>query len=222
MADVEELAATRAVYDATAVAYAEAVGTEVTAAFESVIDRAFLTAFAERVGTGVVADVGCGPGRVASLLAARGIEVVGVDLSPAMVDVARASHPTIRFEEGRLDHLPFEAGSLAGAVCWYSIIHTAPVRLGEVFSELERVVAPGGHLLLGFQAGDGSGVARSDAYGSGRTLTSYRHDVADVDSRLRRASFSLHASAERNAELPHETTPQAFILSARATTGAAD
>jgi 2-polyprenyl-3-methyl-5-hydroxy-6-metoxy-1,4-benzoquinol methylase len=73
--------ATRAAYDATAEFYARVVGTEVSPDFEGPLDRALLAAFAEVVQTraGVVADIGCGPGRVAAFLAARGVEVVGVD-----------------------------------------------------------------------------------------------------------------------------------------------
>jgi ubiquinone/menaquinone biosynthesis C-methylase UbiE len=140
----DDLLATRAVYDASAPAYAEAVGTEVTSAFESVIDRAFLTAFAERLEGRAVADVGCGPGRVASFLATRCPDVVGIDLAPAMVQIARTAHPHLRFEQGRLDDLPFPDASLEGVVCWYSVIHTAPEELDAAFAELARVVAPRG------------------------------------------------------------------------------
>lgn len=214
----DDVLTTRAVYDASASAYAEAVGTEVTSAFESTIGRAFLTAFAERLEGRAVADVGCGPGRVASFLATRCPDVVGVDVSPAMLQVARTAHPHIRFEQGRLDDLPFPDASLAGVVCWYSVIHTPPEKLDAAFSELARVVAPAGRLLLGFQSGDGASVHRQDAYGSGHPLTSYRHDPEDVARRLRGAAFALHAKGERQPEFAHETTPQTFLLYMRAST----
>lgn len=51
-----------------------------------------------------------------------------------MLAVARDAHPAIRFDEGRLTALPLADHSLAGAVCWYSIIHTPPERLPEVFA----------------------------------------------------------------------------------------
>ena len=58
-------------------------------------------------------------------------------------------------------------GVLAGAVCWYSIIHTPPDQLAEAFGELARVLIPGGYLLLGFQA-EGEPVHRADAQGTNR------------------------------------------------------
>lgn len=203
-----------AVYDAAAERYARLVGTDLSAAFEGPVDRAFLTAFVEFVGdtAGPVADVGCGPGRVAAFLAAHGLNVVGVDVSQAMLTVARIAHPDIRFEEGRLTALPFRAGSLDGAVCWYSIIHTPPEHLGEVFSELERVLSDDGHLLVAFQAGGGEDVHRADAYGSGISLTNFRHSPDEVARSLVAAGLQVHAQAVREPELDHESTPQAFIL----------
>jgi ubiquinone/menaquinone biosynthesis C-methylase UbiE len=210
----DHVSTARAVYDATAERYAQLVGTELSVAFEGPVDRAFLAAFVEFVGVtaGPVADVGCGPGRVAAFLAARGLDVVGVDMSQAMLAVARDAHPDIRFEEGRLTALPFPDGSLGGAVCWYSIIHTPPAHLDEVFAELERVLTGDGHLLLAFQAGDGECVHRADAYGSGIPLTSYRHSPDEVVRSLIAAGLQVHARAVREPELDHESTQQAFIL----------
>ena len=173
----DHVSAARAVYDLTAEQYARRVGIDVSAAFEGPVDRAFLAAFVEFVGptAGLVVDVGCGPGRVAAWLTAHRLDIVGVDVSHAMLTVARRAHPDIRFEEGRLTALPFADGSLVGAVCWYSIIHTPPEHLREVFSELQRVLSDGGHVLVAFEAGDREAVHRTDAYGTGHSLTYYRH-----------------------------------------------
>jgi len=214
MTEPDHVSAARAVYDRTAEQYASHVGTDVTAAFEGPVDRAFLAAFVEVVGptAGLVADVGCGPGRVAAWLTAHGLDVVGVDVSYAMLTVARRTHPDIRFEEGQLSALPFADGSLVGAVCWYSIIHTPPEHLREVFSELKRVLSDGGHFLVAFQAGDTEAVHRTDAYGTGHSLTYYRHCPEEVALSLVEAGLKPHAKAVRESELAHESTPQAFII----------
>jgi SAM-dependent methyltransferase len=165
VAEPEDLAATRAVYDATADLYAQRVGTEITPSVESAVDRALLGAFAELVATnpGPVVDVGCGPGRVAAFLAARGHDVVGVDLSPAMIEVARRAHPNIEFREGQLRALPAPDHAFVGMVCWYSIIHAPPSELDDAFAEMRRVVTVGAHFLAAFQTGDGEQIRRTDA-----------------------------------------------------------
>jgi len=149
---------------------------------------------------------------VAAYLAARDLDVIGVDVSYAMLTFARSAHPGIPFVEGRLDHLPVRDGSLAGVVCWYSIINTPPERLDEVFAELLRVLSCDGFLLLAFQAGHGQAVHQADAHGTGLPMTSYRHGLDDVADRLERVGFGVHASAQRAPELAHESTPQAFVV----------
>ena len=194
------------------------MGTELSAATEGAIDRSLLSAFVELVAVrpGVqVADVGCGPGRVAAFLARHGLGVVGVDVSTALLELARLAHPGIAFEEGRLDDLPISDSSLAGAICWYSIIYTPPAHLAAVFTELSRVLEPGGYLLLAFQAGNGEAIHRSDVHGSGLPLTSYRHGVNDIALRLAADNFEVRATTERLPELDHETTPQAFVFARR-------
>ena len=215
MEDPEHLSATRAAYDATADSYVQAIGTVISAAVEAPLDRALLEAFVEHVTQapeGRVADVGCGPGRVAALLADCGLEVMGVDVSPAMLAIARNAHPGIPFEEGSLTTLPLPSASLIGVVCWYSIIHTPPEQLDDAFTELARVLHPEGHLLLAFQAGAGEAVHRSEVYGTEASLTSYRHAPNQVTQSAIRAGLQPHAQATRGPELPHESTQQAFIL----------
>ncbi len=202
-------------YDASADRYVELVGTELQGATEGPIDRALLLAFVELVTARTsarVADLGCGTGRVAASLARHGLEVIGVDGSREMLANARSAHPAIAFEEGRLDALPIAKASLAGAVCWYSIIHMPPAALDRVFAELTRVLEAGGHLLLAFQEGPCDPVHHTDAYGTGLALTSYRHGVEDVTQRLQIAGFVVHSTARRAPEFAHESTPQAFVF----------
>lgn len=211
----DHVAEARAVYEASAEMYVEFVGTEISAATEAAVDRSLLRAFVELVNAGTskrVADVGCGPGRAAAFLARHDLEVVGLDPSPAMLAVARVAYPEITFEEGQLDSLPLPTAALAGVVCWYSIIYTPANSLGDAFAELARVLVPGGHLLLAFQAGGGESVLRTDAHGTGLPLTSIRHDLGDVTDRLEVAGLSVRTTTLREPEFDHETTPQAFVI----------
>jgi len=210
----DHVSTARAVYDVAAGTYVQFAGTEINSATEHPIDRSLLEAFIELIKSqtvGRVADVGCGPGRVASLMADRGLNVLGVDVSPAMLAIASAAHPHIDFVEGQLDALPIESGGLAGAACWYSIIYTPRSRLVEAFDELARVLIPGGQLLLAFQA-EGEPLRREDAFGSGLPLTSYRHSVSDVVGRLEESGFRISTTVIRAPELEHETTAQGFVV----------
>jgi SAM-dependent methyltransferase len=146
----ERLAVTAAAYDAVSARYAEFVRGELDAL---PLDRAVLAAFAEHVlagGDALVADLGCGEGRIGAHLAGLGLDVTGIDLSPAMIEIARASYPGLRFATGSMHALPFGDGTLAGIVSWYSVIHAAPGDLPAYLAEFGRVLKPGGHLLAAF------------------------------------------------------------------------
>ncbi|MFK0140271.1 class I SAM-dependent methyltransferase [Streptomyces murinus] len=62
-----------------------------------------------------VADVGCGPGHVTAHLRELGVDdAFGIDLSSAMVDVARRDHPRLRFAVGSMTDLDLADTSVAG------------------------------------------------------------------------------------------------------------
>lgn len=103
---------------------------------------------------GLVVDAGCGPGHWTHLLAERGVQVEGVDLVPAFVELARARFPTVPYRVGRLDDLGLPDAAAAGVLTWYSLIHLHPDRLPTVLRELRRCLRPDGTLLVGFFASD--------------------------------------------------------------------
>lgn len=119
------------------------------------LDDAILDVFAEYVGdAGPIADLGCGQGQLTDYLAASGYDVFGIDLSPEMLAIARATYPELRFGEGSMTELDIPDGSVAGVLSWYSTIHTPPTVVPTILAEFRRVLAPGGYLLLGFFSGD--------------------------------------------------------------------
>lgn len=140
----------RAAYDGAAARYTA----HVKAASRNPLDHALLDAFAELVGdTGPIADLGCGPGRLTGYFAASGHDVLGVDLAPEMIQLARTAYPELRFSVGSMTALDIPDGELAGVLAWYSVIHTPPAVLPAILGEFRRVLAPGGYALVGFFSG---------------------------------------------------------------------
>lgn len=154
MVEHDALSATRDAYDAAASTYAQLFSDSLR---DSPLDRAILGAFAEVVragGGGQAADLGCGPGHVTAHLDELGLEAFGVDASPAMIELARQAHPGLRFEVGSMTAPDIADGALDGVLSRWSVIHTPPQELPAIVKEFQRVLAPGGHLLIGFSASD--------------------------------------------------------------------
>jgi SAM-dependent methyltransferase len=99
-----------------------------------------------------VLDLGTGTGVVAIALAERYPEadVVGIDLSPGMIEVARRK---LSPELG--DRVRFEVGDASALSCSDDLFDLVVLsNMIPFYDELGRVVAPGGTLVLSFSRGD--------------------------------------------------------------------
>jgi SAM-dependent methyltransferase len=200
--------ATRDSYDTVAASYAELVELDLE---RTPLDRAMLEEFVGLVReSGPVGDLGCGPGHLTAYLDASGVSAFGIDLSPGMVEIARKKNPELRFEVGSMTALELAGGGLGGVVSWYSIVHMALEQLPAVFAEFFRVLAPGGHLLLAFKAGDRKS-ALKHAYGHDVSLTVYWQSPERVAELLAEAGFAIQARLVR-APGEMDKGPQAFVL----------
>jgi ubiquinone/menaquinone biosynthesis C-methylase UbiE len=147
---------------------------------------------------------------VTAHLCSLGLDASGVDLSPAMVAEARRAHPDLRFEVGSMTALDLPNGALRGLVAWYSIIHVPPEELPSVFAEFQRVLAPGGRLLLAFQVGDRP-LHVSEGFGHSLSLDFHRLSPDHVADLLTQAGFVVDARLVRAADAD-EKVPQAHLL----------
>lgn len=96
-------------------------------------------------------DSGCGPGLVSRYLASFVAEVIGVDLTPAMVSLAtqgarEAGLQNASFREGDMTCLPFAAAEFDTAVSRYAFHHLE--NPASAFAELVRVTRPGGRIIV--------------------------------------------------------------------------
>jgi ubiquinone/menaquinone biosynthesis C-methylase UbiE len=206
---------TREAYDEVAEDYARLVP---DMSLETPLDRAVLAAFTEMLavdGDALVAEIGCGTGRVTRHLHDAGLRMVGFDLSPGMAAVARTSHQQLPFAAADAAALPLRDGVLGGLLAWYSLIHVPTTELPSIFTEFARVTRPGAPVLVAFQCGDGERVDRTTSYGRPVPLTYYRHRADQVTAALEAVGFELYATIVRAAALDFESTPQAAVLMQR-------
>lgn len=200
---------TRNSYDADADGYAE----KVQGLLESrPYLRASLAIFADLVreaGGGAVADIGCGPGYVTRHLCDLGVDAFGIDLSPAMVELARRDHPDIRFEVGTMTDLDLADGSLTGVLAFWSVIHVPDHSVPGVFAEFRRVLRPAAPLLVGFHVGDEVDHTTEGYSGGAINVDSYRRPPTKVARWLRETGFTIEAQLVMD---PDEEVPGAILF----------
>jgi ubiquinone/menaquinone biosynthesis C-methylase UbiE len=202
-------------YDALADAYARELFDELAG---KPLDRALLTAFVEQVKDvasrdaqdAAILEVGCGPGQIARFVheldAAGRVRVVGTDVSPEMLAVAKRRSPTIEFHHGDMLSLDETDATYAGVLAFYAIVHLAPEQLVVAFREMHRVLRPRGLALIAFHLtshADGSieRVRPGELWGKQIELEWLFFPRALVQDALREAGLVIEARLERE---PHE------------------
>jgi SAM-dependent methyltransferase len=185
---------TRESYDTLAAAYAEHLASELD---QKPLDRHLLNRFAESVrDRGRTADLGCGPGHVARYLREQGVDVLGIDLSPGMIEQARGLHPEIDLRVGDMRSLDLPDGGLAGIVAFYSLIHFENREIGPVLGEILRVLSPGGLALIAFHIGEET-IRPAELWGIPISLDFRFFEPAWISSQLREAGFQILEATER-------------------------
>lgn len=105
-----------------------------------------------RTPRGPIVDLGCGSGILARELGDAGHAVLGIDLSPAMIALARAKAPRARFRVGSCHaaKLPKCAAVVAVGECFSYLFDggaTLP-KLARLFKRIHRALEPGGALIF--------------------------------------------------------------------------
>jgi SAM-dependent methyltransferase len=145
--------------------------------------------------SGTVVDLGSGSGILAAAVAAAGYDVLGVDLSADMVDLARATAPAARFEVASVHDVDLPRGcvgvSATGEVLNYATDARAGIEaLDRLAARVFDALAPGGTFLL-----DLSGPGRAGP--TGKVERFHRYDgwclgmVATEDARERRLDRAI-------------------------------
>lgn len=94
-------------------------------------------------------DVGSGTGRpTAAALVAAGHSVLGVDVSPVMVELAARQVPEAEFRHGDIRDLPLDADSFDGVCVFFSLLQMTRAEQTALTRRLARALRPGGHLVL--------------------------------------------------------------------------
>jgi cyclopropane fatty-acyl-phospholipid synthase-like methyltransferase len=135
-----------------------------------------------------ILDAGCGCGvPIASYLVGLGFEVVGLDGSARLLELARAAMPGTQFILGDM-RTADPAGSFDAIVAWDSVFHLPRDEHREIFRRFRSWLRPGGRLLVSL-GGSADAELRSEMHGA--TFFYSAHEPSEALDLLEGVGFEV-------------------------------
>lgn len=188
----------RAAYDQIAGRYAERNAEMLPYLVESGSRLIDAVRAAERLHLPVL-DLGCGAGRDSAWLEARGLRMVGGDLSRGMLEEARKNvrGPLVQLD---MRNLPFVGAQFAAVWCQAALLHLPKALAPAALREAWRVLMPGGLLHVSVQRGETEGFETRPYEPQERYYAHYRtEEFVDL---VRSAGFVIEEQGEAEARRP--------------------
>jgi ubiquinone/menaquinone biosynthesis C-methylase UbiE len=176
-------------YDIAAKEYADKCFFELS---DKPLDKKLYDLFFERVvNKGSVIEIGCGPGEISNYLKMKGLDIIGLDLSDKMIEIAIQLNPFIDFRIGDVFDLKFQDNSVAGIVAPYLIVNFKLDDILKAFSEIHRVLVNNGQLLISFYSGKGDLEINDFFFVKGNTIPYTYFDSDTIKDKLIETGFRI-------------------------------
>lgn len=108
-----------------------------------------------------VLDLCCGAGYESMRLRQLGAQVVGLDISPASIAIAREKNPELSFYVGDMLEDYRHVGAMDGIVCIAGLVHIPEISARQALLRMAEVLNAGGYVLLVVREGTGRLEAQS-------------------------------------------------------------
>lgn len=196
---------TRAVYNSIADQYAESV--------EDLFAPAVREDFVSRIPKGgKVLDVGCAAGRDSRYFDSIGFEVVGVDFSDKLLDIAKEKAPGIQFVQQDVRDLQFPDASFDGIYASAVLLHLKREEVKPVLEKFYAMLKPNGILGIQVKEGEGEGVVK-ETLSDGKARYFMYFGKEEVENMVKQAGFSLHKTFRYNEKDINPTWRDLFWIS---------
>lgn len=157
----------------------------------SVVEE-FVDQFISALSGDRVLDIGCGPGWESTTFSEHGFDTVGIDLTPAFLQMVQDTAPEISVARMDMRRLGFADESMDGLWACASFLHVPRSDAQSTLREFHRILRSGGTLALAVKQGEGE--QTGSVYESDERQFIF-YTVDDLHERLRNAGFAVEDSA---------------------------
>lgn len=147
--------------------------------------------FANRViKGGKILDLGCGPGHHSKYFSSLDFNVIGIDLSSEMIEIAKKESDNGDFQVMDILNLNFEKNSIDGIWASASMLHVPKYKLKSLLRKLKGMLVNNGILYISLKEGVGSEIITDVRYGGVNKFYVY-YQLEEIENLLKSIGFEI-------------------------------
>lgn len=182
--------------------------------FHDTGDHPYINQFLKLLPNGSrILDAGCGNGNYTQYILRSGYRCEGIDLSPAMLSIARDRVPGVKFTLMDMRRLDYSSQSFDGILAAYSLIHIPSAQLHETLSEFYRVLKDDGAILIIVQKGLSDRI-RNEPLARGQKIFMNFFSVRRLTDYLIEAGFTVFNHTEKQIFDPDALSQSVIYMTA--------
>lgn len=159
-----------------------------------------------------ILDIGCGPGRDAKIFSELGFDVVGIDFSPKMIEIAKQNVPQASFYVMDIENLTLSPHSFEGVWANCSLLHVPKKNLPAVLHRIHTLLKPSGFFYLCVKrSAEGEVFERDPRYDGLEKYWSF-YEPEELTALLIEAGFSIVDAMVAGKSTDYQTHPVIRIL----------
>jgi ubiquinone/menaquinone biosynthesis C-methylase UbiE len=183
--------------------------------FDDLTDSPHLNRFLSKLPkTSKILDVGCGPGQFSLYFTNKGFDVIGIDFSKQMIEIARKKVPDVDFRYMDMRKLEFEKESFDGILTAYSLIHIPSSDLLSVLNSFSRILKVNGYLCIIVQKGEPDHVVDEPFKPDEKMFFNF-FSLDRINDLLLKASFKIDYLEEHTSHDPDSMSDRIIVAIAK-------
>lgn len=140
-----------------------------------------------------VLDIACGPGNISRYLLNQkpGLNVLGTDLAPAMIEIAREINPEAKFEVMDSRHIQKTEPEYNAIVCAFLLPYLSPDEACQLFKDMAAILSIGGVLYISTMIENEDNVSGIRVSSKGDALFMHYHKRDFIEKELEANGYSV-------------------------------
>lgn len=164
---------------------------------------------------GKILDAGCGPGVDVTYIASRGFDVIGIDLSEKMLEIAKRKNPRIYFQKADMRKLNFKPNTFDGIIASFSLIHISKKDVNKTVDNFYKLLKPRGVIYIGIQEGKSQEIFLAEPLKPDEKIFLNIISAKEIKEILTKAGFIVLDEFSRPAENKEEFNFNKFVVMAK-------